>query len=135
MHQISSSIDGFPIVNDHWYLIRVVFNSDKSDVPGSDGTPVDIFIDDLGTLGDDVGQLWDGYKNATKSINESSSTRWGALPGDVINYRDDSSHIAAPWNHNSTHTFEGQIGWVTWKPYADYDGVNVLGRNPDDPPR
>ena len=127
MHQISSSIDDFPIVNDHWYLIRVVFNSDKSDVPGSDGTPVDIFIDDLGPDGDNIGQRWNGYKNATRGINGSSSSKWGALPGDVINYRNDTSHIGSNYA-NSAQQFDGQINWLSWKPYADYSGV-------DDSPR
>jgi hypothetical protein len=131
MHQISSDIDGFSIVNDHWYLIKVVFNADKSDLVGSNGTPVDIFIDDLGTdglnntVGDGGDENWPGYRNTTKSINGSSSSRWGALPGDVIEFRDDSSHLGASWNHNQP--FEGQMDWVSWMPYADYTGV-------DDPP-
>jgi predicted CXXCH cytochrome family protein len=125
MHQISSDIDQWPIVNDRWYLIRVVFNADKSGPPGSDGTPVDIFIDDQGPNGDDVGENWPGYVNVTKSINESSSCRWGALPGDWIESRSETSHIGASWNNNQP--FEGQIDWVTWEPIADYSGV-------DDPP-
>jgi hypothetical protein len=134
MHQISSDIDQYPILNNHWYEIRVVFNSDKSDVAGSDGTPVDIFIDDKGTTGaDDASQQWIGYRNATKSINGSSSSRWGALPGDVINLNPvfnnpapgtlANSVIGANWNNGAQH-FDGQIDWVTWMPFADYSGVN-----------
>ncbi len=139
MHQISSGIEEWPIVNNHWYKIKVVFNSDKSEIPGSNGTPVDIFIDDQSTdglnalnptpgdptLSPDYEQ-WADYVNATKAINESSSCRWGALPGDFINYRNDSSHIGASWNHGQP--FEGQIDWVSWKAFADYTGV-------DDPPK
>jgi hypothetical protein len=135
MHQISSDITRFPLVNNHWYKIKVVFNSDKSDVPGSDGTPVDIFIDDEGadglnssnptpgdpTLNPDYEQ-WSGYVNASLPINRSSSCRWGSLPGDFIEFRSDTSHIGASWNHNQP--FEGQIDWVTWKPFADYTGVD-----------
>ena len=144
MPQISSSIEDYPIVKDHWYLIRVVFNSDKADVTGSDGTPVDIFIDDLGPNGDDIGQNWPGYVNATVGINNSSSARWGALPGDVINLDPAfnnpapatlaNSVIGANWNTAAQH-FDGQIGWVTWKPWADYTGANMIGRSPTDPPR
>jgi hypothetical protein len=123
MHQISSDIDQFPIVNNHWYLIKAVFNSDKVDVPGSNGTPVDIFIDDLGTDGTGLNQAWEGYLNATKNINGSSSSRWGALPGDTIEFRDDTSHIGSNWN-NSAQLFEGQINWVSWKPWADYSNVD-----------
>jgi predicted CXXCH cytochrome family protein len=136
MHQMSSDIDQYPIYNNHWYLIRVVFNSDKSNVSGSNGTPVDIYIDDQGTdahlyeanpdpgnptLNPDYEQ-WAGYKNATKRIRGSSSCRWGALPGDVINDTSDSSHIGSNWNH-AAQLFEGQIDWVTWQPVADYTGV------------
>ncbi len=122
MHQISSDIDQFPIVDNHWYQIKVVFNSDKSDVAGSNGTPVDIFIDDQGTNGDDSDQNWVGYKNATVAINESSSCKWGALPGDFLEFRNDTSHIGSSWSH--AQLFEGQIDWVTWQPVADYSGVD-----------
>ena len=135
MHQLSSDIDVFPVVNDHWYLIRVVFNADKSDVLGSNGTPVDIFIDDQGVDGTDLPnptpaepslnpdyEQWAGYVNTTKAINHSSSCRWGALPGDVIEFRSDSAHIGASWNHNQD--FAGQIDWLIWEPVADYSGVD-----------
>ena len=117
----------------------MVCNSDKSDVPGSNGTPVDIFLDDEGadglnaanpTPGDPTAnpdyEQWPGYVNASVPINGSSSCRWGALPGDVIEFRDDSAHIGANWNH-AAQLFEGQMDWVTWEPVADYSGV-------DDPP-
>jgi hypothetical protein len=140
MHQISSDIDQWPIVNGHWYRVKVVFNSDKSDVPLSNGTPVDVFLDDQGAdglnavnptpgepeLNPDYEQ-WAGYVNATKTINGSSSCRWGSLPGDFIEFRSDTSHIGANWSNAAQH-FEGQIDWVTWQPIADYTGV-------DDPPR
>jgi hypothetical protein len=218
-HQISSSIEDYPLYNDHWYLIRVVFNSDKADlaveitgshngidnqailtdstkswapdaligkivynitdgssgtitdndettvttaallggiegdwdswddyeisiIDGSNGTPVDIFIDDQGTDGlnnpnptpgdptlnpDD--EQWPGYANASQKINESSSCRWGALPGEYNSDTgiDNNSSIGTNWN-NSAQRFDGQIDWVTWQPVADYWGVT-------DPPK
>ncbi len=125
MHQISSSIEDYPLYNNHWYLIRVVFNSDKTNIAGSDGTPVDIFIDDQGTTGaDDVSQVWTGYKNATVGIKGSSSCKWGALPGDYIEYwTNNDSSIGTNWS-NAAQQFDGQIDWVTWKPVADYSGVS-----------
>jgi hypothetical protein len=123
MHQISSDIDQFPIVNDHWYLIRVVFNSDMSEVPRSDGRPVDIFIDDQGTDGNGLDENWTGYVNATKTIQGSSSCRWGALPGDVVNLRNDLSYFGSNWANNAQQ-FDGQIDWVTWQPLANYTGVD-----------
>ena len=63
MHQVSSSIDEFPIVNNHWYLIKIVFNAGPSEVVGSDGIPVDIFIDDQGSAADDFDENWAGCLN------------------------------------------------------------------------
>ncbi|MFC1713269.1 hypothetical protein ACFL6S_06370 [Candidatus Poribacteria bacterium] len=120
MHQINSDIDRWPIVDNHWYQIKVVFNSDKGP---NYGTPVDIFIDDQGTDGQDSDEQWPGYVNATATINESSSCQWGSLPGDVINDRADSFHIGANWN-STVHFFAGQIDWVTWSPVSDYSGVD-----------
>ncbi|MCP4707137.1 MAG: hypothetical protein GY869_00810, partial [Planctomycetes bacterium] len=48
MHQISSDIARWPLYDNHWYQIKVVFNSDKGAIYG---TVVDIFIDDQGTDG------------------------------------------------------------------------------------
>ncbi len=125
MYQISSDIEAYPIVNNHWYLIKVVFNSDKADLVGSNGTPVDIFIDDQGEDGLGLNENWIGYKNATRPINGSSSCHWGALPGDYIRLIDKSSHIGSNWN-NAAQNFDGQIDWVTWKPVADYSGLDDL---------
>ncbi len=143
MHQISSDIAQYPLHNDHWYLIRVVFNSDKSDLAGSNGTPVDIFIDDQGTdahlyeTNPNTGnpesnpdyEQWAGYKNATVSINGSSSCKWGSLPGDYnADFKTDNKFsIGTNWN-NSSQGFDGKMDWVTWKPVAEYSGV-------DDSPR
>jgi hypothetical protein len=104
-------------------LIRVVFNSDMSEVPRSDGRPVDIFIDDQGTDGNGLDENWTGYVNATKTIQGSSSCRWGALPGDVVNLRNDLSYFGSNWANNAQQ-FDGQIDWVTWQPLANYTGVD-----------
>jgi hypothetical protein len=139
MHQISSDIDQYPLYNDHWYLIRVVFNSDKADLIGSNGTPVDIFIDDQGTdgvaePGAGLNQAWSGYKNASLSIRRSSSCKWGALPGDYMEFLTNrDSSIGVNWNpSNSAQNFDGEIDWVTWKPYADYTSGTPA---PGDPPK
>jgi len=89
---------------------------------GSNGTPIDIFIDDLGSNGDDIGENWPGYVNAAMSINGSSSGRWASLPGDFIQFRRETSHIGASWNH--AQPFAGQIDWITWLPIANYSGVD-----------
>ncbi len=126
-HQVSTDIDTYPIVSNHWYQIRVVYNSDKTGIVGSNGIPVDIFVDDLGTDGLGAGELWTGYLNtAQPNIEDSSSCKWGAQPGDLIALEDQAVHIGAPPNHNATYIFDGLISWVTWEPVADYGGVNSL---------
>ena len=125
-HQINSLIDEYPVVNDHWYRMRVVFNSDKSAVPGSTGSPVDIFLDDLGREGGDepATELWAGFKNVSATMNESSSCRWGALPGDVIALENQPSFIGTAPDHNPAYLYKGMIDWISWKPEADYTGVD-----------
>ncbi len=113
-HQINSNIDVWPIVNNHWYKIKVVFDSDKPD-----GPPVDIYMDDQGPNGNDVGENWSGYVNASMTINESSSCKWGALTGDFIASEDQISYIGTPPNHNSVILFKGLIDWITWKPVVE----------------
>ncbi len=126
MHQISSDANTHPLVNDHWYRIRVVFNSDKPNFP------VDIFVDDQGTDGvaeplAGLAELWSGFKNIARPDPEDGC-KWGALPGDFIQTRNELTYIGSPWSSsNTTHLFKGLIDWVTWSPIADYTGV-------DDPP-
>ena len=110
--------------------MRVVFNSDKSAIQGSTGSPVDIFLDDLGEDGGNEAatELWTGFKNVTASINDSSSCKWGALPGDVIALEDQPTFVGTAPNHNPIYLYKGLIDWISWKPEADYTGV-------DDQPR
>jgi len=132
MHQISTDIDKWPFVGNHWYKIRIVFNSDKSDLPGgSNGTPVDIFVDDLGEdpSNEAATENWTGFVNASRTINESSSCKWGALPGDYVRTIDKLSAIGDNLNHNDVPgdkwnlMLRGRIDWIGWKPYADYTNV------------
>lgn len=131
-HQISSDIDEYPLVQGHWYQIKVVFNSDKSGISGSTGVPVDIFADDQGTDGADSGELWSGYQNVSQTINESSTCRWGALPGDFMAAEAQVSFVGDNFAHNdipgntNNQLFKGAIDWLTWKPVADYGGVDAL---------
>ena len=136
MHQINTEIEQWPIIDNHWYKVRAVFNSDKVNVPGSNGTPVDIFIDDQGESGlDDVTEQWTGFVNASVSINGSASCKWGALPGDYLRpvvagkyfyIGDNSNHTDIPGDRGN-YMLKGKIDWLSWKPVADYTGV-------DDPP-
>ena len=44
------------------------------------------------------------------------------MPGDYIWMVNRTSHIGTQWDHNNQN-FKGLIDWLSWKPYADYDGV------------
>jgi hypothetical protein len=81
---------------------------------------VDIFLDDQGITGlDDPTQLWEGYVNASQSIQESSSCKWGSVPGDYMAAENQASYIGTPPNHAATHLFDGEIDWITWKNSVD----------------
>ena len=122
LKQVISNIDAFPILANHWYKIRVVFDSDKARIP------VDIWADDQGTDGAGTGELWSGYRNiAYPNPEDSGSCKWMSQPGDEIAAESQLTYIGAPPNHAPQVLFKGLIDWVVWKPFADYNGV-------DDPP-
>jgi hypothetical protein len=133
-HQISSDIDQWPLLVNHWYKVKVVFDSDNTE---GDGAPVDIFLDDQGEdpyspANELLTELWTGYVNASKSIQDSSSCRWGAKPGDYIATENQPAFIGTPRPpssgiHAASHIFDGDIDWVTWKPVADYSDVIFSG--------
>jgi hypothetical protein len=80
---------------------RGLFDSDKCNITGANGTPVDIFVDDQGETGlDDATEQWSGYINVSKSINGSSPCRWGALPGDYTRIIDRFTAIGDNLNHD-----------------------------------
>jgi len=127
-----SSDDAFPIITGHWYIVRIVFNTDKPRLT------VDIFADDLGTDGSGTGELWVGYKNITNpDPEESAGCKWAAIPGLIMETEDqylyigDNSFHARPGQDDQgdhrNNMLKGKIDWFSWKPVADYTGV-------DDPP-
>jgi hypothetical protein len=132
MKQISSDIEQYPLVNGHWYQVRIVFNTDKP------RTVVDIFADDQGTDGNDAGELWAGYKNIAKPDPEASAgCKWAAIPGlfmatedQYLYIGDNVSHLRPgaddPGDYRNT-MLKGKLDWFVWRPVVDYSGV-------DDPP-
>jgi predicted CXXCH cytochrome family protein len=129
--QISSDTENYPIVTDHWYRIRIVFNTDKPRLA------VDIFADDQGTDGGDSGELWSGYKNVSRPDPEDSSAcKWAAIPGLVMNTEDNTTSIGDNTNHvrpgaddqgdYRNTTLKGKLDWLSWKPVVDYSGVDDL---------
>ncbi|MBI5874834.1 MAG: hypothetical protein HZB81_03145 [Deltaproteobacteria bacterium] len=107
-----------PIVANRWYKVKAVFSSSKTT------SPVDIFIDDQGTAGDDVGQTWSGYRNCTDTDRSLICPTCSALnaAGDRIQYYDGDMGIGA--DKAPANYFNGQIDWIIWQSTADYTGVD-----------
>ncbi len=126
--QVVTDIDTWPLTRDHWYQVRVVFNSDKLGIlEDTTGVPIDIFVDDQGTDGMGMDELWSGYVNASfADPYESADETYVSYPGDEILQADGAFRIGSN-SDGSFYMFNGDIDWVLWLPYADYTGV-------DDPP-
>ena len=121
VHGGNTIIDLYPLASNHWYKMRVLYNSYKTHIP------VDIWLDDMGEDGqsEQATQLWAGYINTAKpDIQDSSSCRWGALPGDYMAMEDQVTYIGSPPNHSAISLFKGAIDWISWAPVADYSGVD-----------
>jgi predicted CXXCH cytochrome family protein len=119
---ILTDYDLFPIVSDHFYRLRVVWDSSK---PGA--IPGDIFVDDQGPLGDDVGELWSGYRNATDVDQHLIPAERLLYAGDRIRPSDGDFVIGAGVNNHANNVFVGLIDWIRIDLDVDYSGL-------DDPP-
>ena len=108
----------FPVVSDHWYRVRAVWDS------GDSGLPVAIYLDDQGPDGDDVGQLWSGYVNAIDSDQSQSIDGKFLYPGFQILGRDGDFTIGCNANNHTKHIFSGLIDWIEWKADADLSGLD-----------
>jgi len=105
----------YPIVSSHWYKVKVVWNSAK---PG--GIPCDIFVDDQGPNGSDVGENWSGYANATNLDQSLVPTDRRVSQGDVITAGDGNFAIGCNVNNYGNDAFYGLIDWLTWEAAARY---------------
>ncbi len=125
-HEASSDIDLYPIVANHWYKIRVIFNSDKIV-----GTPIDIFADDQGIDGNNTEENWEGFVNIVMPTfpTDQHGCKWRGMAGDFIATENQNASIGDNLNHNDipgdTHNtmFKGLIDWISWQPIADYSGT------------
>ncbi|HEC16234.1 MAG TPA: hypothetical protein ENI99_06625, partial [Sedimenticola sp.] len=127
--EVFTDIDRWPIVANHWYRIKFVFNSMKT--PGDQGiAPVDIWLDDQGPEGDDAGEAWAGYVNATVyRVSDYNSCAWGPLGGDFGTEADENAAIGDNLKHmdqgvSDVQMLDGLIDWLSWSPDADYSGVD-----------
>jgi hypothetical protein len=114
-----------PIVSDHWYQIKVVWNSNKTggtvDQPF---VPADIFVDDQGTDGLGSGENWANYINCTDSDQSLLTDDRKLYYLDEITTGDGDFTIGANVNNHSNNVFNGLIDWITWKAEVDYSGVD-----------
>jgi hypothetical protein len=110
-----------PIVSDHWYLAKAVWNTNKSGgTPGQFFQPADIYIDDQGTDGAGAGENWSGLINCTDTDQSLKTDMVKFYTGDVINaYSGDNFAIGANRSNPANNLFNGLIDWITWKDSAE----------------
>jgi hypothetical protein len=110
-----------PIVSDHWYEVKTVWNTNKpGGNPGQFFQPADIYIDDQGTDGAGTGEIWAGYINCTDSDQSLKTDAVKFYTGDVINtYSGDSFAIGANRSNPANNLFNGLIDWIIWKDSID----------------
>jgi hypothetical protein len=117
----------YSFVAGHWYTIRTVFNTDKG------YTSFDFFARDEGTDGNGTGANWSGYINITREPSENTlNCSWNTNPNSEFvevdapfSIGDDNTHdtsndvpgvLYTPW-------IMGKMDWLSFKPIADYEGV------------
>ncbi len=110
-----------PIVSDHWYLVKAVWNTSKpGGTPGQFFVPADIYIDDQGTDGIGTGENWSGYINCTdadQTLKETDSEKFWT--DDEIKKNNSSFAIGINRNNLSGNQFNGLIDWITWRDSVD----------------
>lgn len=128
--RVLTEFSACPIVNNHYYRIKAVWDYTKAT-----GIPVDIWIKDEGTDGAGAGRSWATFKNCTDNDQSLLSTNFfkidtGAKPknnsGSGGNDFAFGSNIDAD-GVGTTNNFSGKIDYIYWNINADTTGV-------DDPP-
>jgi predicted CXXCH cytochrome family protein len=129
---VLSDYTACPITNDHWYLVKVVWNTNKpGGVPGEFFVPADIYIDDQGTdpyspANELATENWSGYINCTDADQSYVIDDWKFWTGDEIGPGDGHFAIGAMPNKllHGGNQFNGLIDWIIWQSVADYSGVD-----------
>lgn len=106
---VLTDYDACPIVSDHWYRVRVTWDSAR---PG--GIPAQIFVDDQGTLADDTDESWPGYVDCTDADQSQLSAERRLVAGDEIQTNNGGFAIGANINNHANNLFSGWIDWITW---------------------
>ncbi|OGR05626.1 MAG: hypothetical protein A2511_03310 [Deltaproteobacteria bacterium RIFOXYD12_FULL_50_9] len=117
----TGSENNCPIVSDHWYQIKAVWQTNKSGgTPGQFFTPADIYIDDQGTDGAGAGEIWSGYINCTDSDQSLKTDTVKFYTGDVMKTATGENFtIGAARANPANNLFNGLIDWISWKDTAE----------------
>jgi hypothetical protein len=108
-----------PIQADHWYRIRLVFDSLKEG-----GIPADFFVDDQGPAGNNIGEAWAGFVNCTDWQQNQIPEDRRLYEGDQITTAGGSFAVGANVNNLPNNQFSGLIDYVIWKAAPDFTGVD-----------
>ncbi|TAK27617.1 MAG: hypothetical protein EPO21_23920 [Chloroflexota bacterium] len=111
----NGSENSCPIVSDHWYQVRAVWNTNKpGGTPGQFFQPADIYVDDQGTDGSGSGENWSGYLNCTDADQSLKADANKFYTGDQISPADGSFAIGANVTNPANNLFNGLIDWLTF---------------------
>ncbi len=124
-----------PIVQDHWYRVRLVYNADRKG-----GIPVDIFAEDQGTDGAGTNANWSGFISCTQARLQNEEWQhsegiinkqdpWSPKPHDIIIGANQNEKLALARDalpEPGTNA-DSLMDWFSYKPVADYTGLDVPG--------
>ncbi|OGW12475.1 MAG: hypothetical protein A3G93_15375 [Nitrospinae bacterium RIFCSPLOWO2_12_FULL_45_22] len=109
-----------PIVSDHWYQIKAVWNTNKpGGIIGQYFQPADIYIEDQGTDGNGLGKNWTGLINCTDTDQSLKTDSVKFFTNDQITSGSGSFAIGANKDTQTNLRFNGLIDWITWKDTVD----------------
>ncbi len=101
--------------------MKTVWNTNKpGGTPGQFFVPADIYVDDQGVNGDDIGEEWLDYINCTdadQSLKETDAKKF--YTGDEIKPNNGNFAIGANRNNPANNLFNGLIDWITWGDFVD----------------
>ncbi len=96
-----------PIVADHWYQVKIEWDSGKAV-----GIPGDIYVDDQGLNGDNLGETWSGTINCTNAGQTLLPTESRLYQGDRIQIGAGNYTIGANATDHSRDLYQGLIDWI-----------------------
>ncbi len=105
---VMTNYSDYPIVSDHWYKVKLIWNSSiVGGIPGS------IFVDDQGTDGNELNENWAGYADATDANQSHLPSGSKLYEGDIIYSADGDFVIGGNVNIHTNNVFKGLIDWIS----------------------